>query len=111
MRDESGKAVGWFIYVSETIASARCYMSRPDLGRASRARSPHRRCPGPWRCRADGRLDPSLAPELSERHNFLYRRGHWTLAHSENAELMHALQRGDAFLSRLEGEWCLRFTE
>jgi hypothetical protein len=56
-----------------------------------------------------GRLEPALAPELSENGCLLYRRGHWTLVHSKRPEVSQALQRGDAFFTRLEGEWCLRF--
>lgn len=56
-----------------------------------------------------GRLDPAFAQELSERYFLLYRRGNWTLIHSRRPELLHAIERGDAFLSRLEGEWCLHF--
>jgi hypothetical protein len=56
-----------------------------------------------------GRLDPAYAQEMSERHCLFYRRGNWTLIHSRRPELLHAIERGDAFLSRLEGEFCLRF--
>jgi hypothetical protein len=56
-----------------------------------------------------GRLEPALAPELSEKHCLLYRGERWTLIHSKRNELLYAIQRGDAFLTRLEGEWCLRF--
>ena len=57
-----------------------------------------------------GRLEPRLAPELSENRWLSYRRGYWMLAHSKRREVTHALQRGDAFLTRLEGEWCLRYS-
>jgi len=33
----------------------------------------------------------------------------WTLVHSRDADIMAAIHQGDAFLSRLEGEWWLRF--
>jgi hypothetical protein len=56
-----------------------------------------------------GRLEPALAQELSENRCLLYRRGHWTLVHSKRPDVSNALQRGDAFFTRLEGEWCLRF--
>ena len=56
-----------------------------------------------------GRLDPRHAQELSTRHSWFRREGPWTLVHSRNAEIMAAIHRGDAFLSRLEGEWWLRF--
>jgi hypothetical protein len=56
-----------------------------------------------------GRLEPALVAALSERRALFHRGSHWTLVHSTNAELRHAVHRGDAFLTRLEGEWCLRF--
>jgi len=56
-----------------------------------------------------GRLDPCHAQELSTRHSWFRREGPWTLVHSRHADLMAAINRGDAFLSRLEGEWWLRF--
>jgi hypothetical protein len=57
-----------------------------------------------------GRFEPAFAPHLSENGCLLYRRGYWTLVHAKRQEICHALQRGDAFFSRLEGEWCLRFS-
>ncbi len=56
-----------------------------------------------------GRLDPRYAQELSHRHCWFRREGSWTLVHSRHADVMAAIQQGDAFLSRLEGEWWLRF--
>jgi hypothetical protein len=110
--DEFGKAAGWFIYVigldgvGEVLhVAAGAGLARLVLDHLAEDARAH------GAVAISGRLDPSLAAELSEKHSFLYRRGHWMLAHSRDAELMHALQRGDAFLSRLEGEWCLRFTE
>jgi hypothetical protein len=56
-----------------------------------------------------GRLDPRHVQELSDRHCWLRREDPWRLVHSNNAEVAAALQEGGAFLSRLEGEWWLRF--
>ena len=56
-----------------------------------------------------GRLDPRYARELSDRHCWFRREGTWTLVHSRDAELTAAIHQGKAFLSRLEGEWWLRF--
>lgn len=56
-----------------------------------------------------GRLEPRFAQELSDRHCWLRREGTWTLIHSRHADVVAAVQQGDAFLSRLEGEWWLRF--
>lgn len=56
-----------------------------------------------------GRLDPRFAQELSDRHCWMRRDDSWTLFHSRHAGVVAAIERGDAFLSRLEGEWWLRF--
>jgi hypothetical protein len=45
--------------------------------------------------------------DFSEKNCFFACRGGWTVAHSRNPEILEALNRGDAFLSRLDGEWCL----
>lgn len=56
-----------------------------------------------------GRIDPPLVGEFSARGCFFHHRGQWTLIHSRDPEVTQAVQRGDAFLTRLEGEWSMRF--
>jgi hypothetical protein len=56
-----------------------------------------------------GRVEPRFAQELSARHCWLRLEGPWTLIHSRDAEIVAAIEKGDAFLSRLEGEWWMRF--
>src|SRR6185503_8992344 len=55
-----------------------------------------------------GRLEPALAPALAAKRAIFYRGPFWTLIHSPRLEVRDAVHRGDAFLTRLEGEWCLR---
>jgi hypothetical protein len=56
-----------------------------------------------------GRLEPRLLAALSDKRVLLFRGADWMLLHSRNPELRHAIHCGDAFLSRIEGEWCLRY--
>jgi hypothetical protein len=56
-----------------------------------------------------GRLDPTFIQELSDKYCLFHRRGSWTLIHSKRPEALEFVNRGDAFLTRLEGEWSLRF--
>jgi hypothetical protein len=56
-----------------------------------------------------GRIEPRFVQELSDRHCWLRREGSWTLIHSRRADVKAAIRQGDAFLSRLEGEWWMRF--
>lgn len=109
--DESQATIGWFIY----------HARRGGTGEVLQIAAPprHQRSvldhllDDAWQqgvAMLAGRLEPALAPQLSENGCLLYRRGHWTLVHSKRPEICHALQRGDAFFTRLEGEWCLRFS-
>ena len=56
-----------------------------------------------------GQIDPQVMDVYSARHCVFRNWGGWTLFHTRNAELMQAIQRGDAFLTRLEGKWCAGF--
>jgi hypothetical protein len=56
-----------------------------------------------------GRLDPELVSAVSREHCLFSLNGPWMLVHSKRPELREVIQRGDAFLTRLEGEWWMRF--
>jgi hypothetical protein len=56
-----------------------------------------------------GRLDPRLLRELRDRGCLLRPGGPSMLIQSKRPDLLESLDRGDAFFTRLEGEWCLRF--
>ena len=56
-----------------------------------------------------GRLEPEFMDELRKKHCLMHHRGYWTLIHSRNRDVLEAVCSGDAFLTRLEGEWCLHF--
>ena len=102
IRDDTGNAIGWFIYViardrvGEVLSiAAGAGAARLVLDHLTEDARAH------GAVALAGRHDPGLTPELSERLSFLYRRGQWALAHSRDVTLMQALQRGEAFLSRL----------
>jgi hypothetical protein len=56
-----------------------------------------------------GRLEPGFVDELLTGCFLSRGRGPWMLVHAKRPALLHAIQRGDTSLSRLDGEWCLRF--
>jgi Acetyltransferase (GNAT) domain len=60
-------------------------------------------------CVLRGRLEPSLLHAFSDKHCLFHVGPGWALVYTGRPELLHALNRGDAFFSRLEGEWCLHF--
>ena len=56
-----------------------------------------------------GRLEPRFLHPLWERRCLFHHRGVWMLVHAHSPELLAAIACGNAFLTRLEGEWCMRF--
>ncbi len=55
-----------------------------------------------------GRLEPRLSQKLSGKYCF-YFLGNRLLVYSRTPELARQVQSGGAFLTRLDGEWCLKF--
>lgn len=58
-----------------------------------------------------GRLDPRFVQEFSNQHCWLRRDCNWTLVHSRDDDVLASIHQGKVFLSRLEGEWWMRFLE
>jgi hypothetical protein len=110
VRNESGRILGWFIYyanrggVGQVLQIVARPVARGDvldhLFNDARERGV---------IALHGRVDPALLQELSDHHCVFSRRGPWTLVHSRNPDLVSAFHRGEAFVSRLDGEWTVRF--
>jgi hypothetical protein len=56
-----------------------------------------------------GRLDPRFMQALSDKYCLFHRRGPWVLIKTTRPELLRAFETGNAWFSRLDGEWSLRF--
>jgi len=110
VRDDGGTPAGWYLYYELAGAAAEVLQIAARAGFFDVVLQ--RLLADAWRQGATavrGRLDPRHAQELSYRHCWFRRDGAATLVHSRDPEIAAAIHRGDAFLSRLEGEWCLRF--
>jgi hypothetical protein len=57
----------------------------------------------------EGRMEPRLARVLGQRHCLFQSTSAFALIQSRDAEVLAAMAHGDAFFSRLEGEWWMRF--
>lgn len=55
-----------------------------------------------------GRMDPEFSTGFSEERCLFSFEGPRMLVHSRHADLREAIQSGNAFLTRLEGEWWMR---
>jgi len=109
---DAGRALGWYLYYARRGAAAEVLQLAAVEGAFDRVlRS---LLADAWRAGASavrGRLDPRYAQELSQRHCWCRWDGTWTLAHTRDPAIAAALHAGEAFLSRLEGEWWLRFLD
>lgn len=108
-RDSAGRVAGWFLYylsrgVSQVLqVGAR----RGALEAMLEQLAHHARSRG---ARAlEGRMEPELAAALQGKRVLMQNRGVWTLLHARDSGLLVPFLRGDAFFSRLDGEWWMRF--
>jgi hypothetical protein len=109
LRDAGGRTAGWFLYYLNRATSQVIQVAarRDDLPAVMGALFHHA-----WRRGAaalEGRMEPALANVVENTRCRLVSRGIRTLLHARDPELLLALLRGDAFFSRLEGEWWMRF--
>jgi hypothetical protein len=110
LKTERQEIAGWYIYStepSEITEVLQLYASRPfahavleHLFRDAESRGA---------AVLRGRLEPSMVHAFSDKHCLFHVGPSWALFYSPQPDLLHALNRGDAFFSRLEGEWCLHF--
>jgi len=110
LHDEQGKDVGWYIY----------YLTEGGYAEVAQIGGPRKRMKeildhlfyDAWTHGAialHGTVERGMMDDFSEKNCFFTCRGGWTLAHSRKPGFMQLLNSGDAFLSRLDGEWCLAF--
>jgi Acetyltransferase (GNAT) family len=110
LRDDTGKTVGWYIY----------YRTPGKVGEVAQLGGEKK-----WMKQIldhlfyeawsyglialHGTVDRAMIADFSEKNCFFTCRGGWTVAHSRKPEFLEILNRGEASLSRLDGEWCLAF--
>lgn len=108
LRDDHGEIAGWYLYylknggMSEVIHLAARKKSEGDIldHLLEHARSHGANT-------IAGRVEPRWMQEMADRGCFFGRIGRLTLIQSHNSDILNAIHRGDAFLTQLEGEWCL----
>ena len=109
VRDGAGDLVGWYLYylnpggISEVvqIGAGRMFVDAVLDHLFDHA----------WRGGAlavSGQLDPAAFQALAAKGSVFHHDGvSWFLIHSKDHEVLAAIHRADAFLTRLEGEWCI----
>ncbi len=110
LRNGTAQIVGWYLYyaarggIGEVIqVGARRQWVKPVLDHL------FYRAWAQGIAALSGRMDPAIVDEFSEKRCFFQHRGNWMLMHSRMPGLLDVIHRGEAFLSRLEGEWSMRY--
>lgn len=109
VRDRAGRTIGWFMYYLNGALSQVLQLGarRGCLGMLLEQLAQHARSRG---ARAlEGRMEPQLAAALRGKHVLMQNRAIHTLLHVRDQSLLVPFLRGDAFFSRLDGEWWMRF--
>ena len=109
LHDAHGVLAGWYLYYSKPGAPAQllqCAATPPMTTRVLRHLLSDAASRGG--IALIGRFDPQMVREMSALGCVFTNRGTHVQAHSRRKELIQALYSGDAFFSRLEGEWWTR---
>jgi hypothetical protein len=110
VHDPGGKLLGWYLYsCGRDQAEVLQIVAPPDAAVAVIDHLLHDASQAGVLV-LNGRLDPALAQACSDRYFLFSRRGPWMVVHARDPAILAAFHRGDAMLTRLEGEWCARFT-
>jgi hypothetical protein len=111
VRDSAGETLGWYAYYVKPGGIAQVLQIG---GRSRRAgcvldhlfyNARHKGAVA-----ISGQFDPAFA-KLLARNQCSFTWSGSVLIHSRNERLLNAIHRGDAFLTRFEGEWWMRFCD
>jgi hypothetical protein len=106
VRDAQQQPVGWFLYFVEPGGTANVL----QLAARKDSAGPVFDCllSDAWSAGVtmlSGRLEPGMIQEMTARHCVFRRADHWTLVQTRDPQILATIAAGQAFLSRLEGEW------
>jgi hypothetical protein len=110
VRDSRAGVIGWFLYYMNgggTGDVVQVVAARDRYAEVLRALFRDA-----WKrgvAAVTGRGDAGLITALDPRYSRVSRSGSWALVHSRRREIIEAITRGDAFFSRLDGEWWMTF--
>jgi len=110
VHDRAGRIIGWFLYYLNGAVSQVLQLGarRGCLNMLLEQLAHHARSRG---ARAlEGRMEPGLTTALRGKRVLMQNRAVSTLLHARDQSLLVPFLRGDAFFSRLEGEWWMRFS-
>jgi hypothetical protein len=112
LRNSQREAVGWYLYFLEPGGGIGKVLQLGARGDCADMVFDHlcRHASDHGAIAISGQLDPVFFHTLAARDCVFHHDGGSSfLVHSRNPEILQAIHHGDAFLSRLEGEWWINF--
>ena len=104
------KIVGWYVYHLERGDMATVLQVAAEAGAVRTVLDQLFRQAGHHGAIAvTGRAEPRYLQALSDSYCVFHRRGPWVLLNARQPALLRSFETGDAWFSRLDGEWCLGF--
>jgi hypothetical protein len=112
LQDAGGRTAGWYLYHSRpgAVAQVLQFGARPGAA-ASVLNCLFHQARRQGAIAVSGGMAPDCAKELTDARCSFRWPGCAVVAHSRNNDILAAVHRGDAFLTRLEGEWWARFAD
>ena len=110
LRDVSGAIAGWYLYYLNSGGSSEVLQLCARAASAGAVLDHlfhHAWSNGS--ALISGRLEPQLLPALSSRRCHLNCGPPWVMVHARDPEILQTVERGDVFLSKLDGEWCTSY--
>jgi hypothetical protein len=107
VRDADGKVQGWYLYLMKSNGVAEVVQlvgERASIDAVLDHLFFHAREQGA--IAVTGQVDPAFFRNLSDRYCiFHHPTDSWLMLDSKDPEILHVIEAGKAFLTRLEGEW------
>lgn len=112
VRNGKGEMLGWYVYYAKPGGTSKVL----QIGGREHGISDviDNLFNDAWRTGSvavSGRLEPRFARQLSQKRCDFIFHDVAVLIHSRQNEILNEIQRGNAFLTRLDGEWWMRFQE
>jgi hypothetical protein len=106
VRTSDGRVRGWYVYYRVPGGISQVLQVAADERDAGEVLDHLLRDAYDGRSAAlQGRLESHIREPLSQRRALFHQSGYLALIHARDRELLHAIQGGQALLTRLEGEW------
>jgi hypothetical protein len=111
LRNAAGETAGWYIYCPNRggVCVLLQMHAAPGYTREVAEHMMHDAFANGGAA-VSGRNEAEFLPDLAQHFKALWRPARWMAIHSRRQDVLDAFHRGDAFFSRLDGEWSTHFS-